>query len=522
MEGAEGFDFFRQPDFVDDPFLKGSYAVYKKETVAGEGTGKLCHIHRPEIIDGRGRRVWGDLSVAGNRLCITIPEWWLNEATYPVIVDPTIGTTTVGSQTQWYNADNESYEQLFLELSLGVNRFLINEALTGTATAYVYAYDREYDGECKPVLYSDNGNTPKNRKSKSERNFDIAVSGSKAAGWRSTTFQARETISPGTYIWFGLFCEWFAPRFDYGAKCYMDYWDLVGDDIPDTYPLWQANSYYDFKLSMYFSYSSGQNYTRTLSQGIRLTDSRKTGGSYLRKAIQTAGAAGGTQRISQAKRTIADTGMPGTGISKKQDFRRGITHWGTVETAALRKVEYIKRLPETAGSTASAGIFRYVVIKVVEAVAALYEMKAATGFKRGIGDTAGIDSVMGGMVRFFRTLFGVVVGGDSTDSVITRMRIIQDTESATGDVGRTVDYLRGLFSEAGTMAETTRRGEYCRIQQDTAYSEAVSLRHLSVFIRLLTGAYIRDYIIGRFLKSKEKLVIKSSVCREIILESSLH
>jgi len=32
MEGAENFDFFRQPDFVRDPFLKGSYAVYKKET----------------------------------------------------------------------------------------------------------------------------------------------------------------------------------------------------------------------------------------------------------------------------------------------------------------------------------------------------------------------------------------------------------------------------------------------------------------------------------------------------------
>jgi hypothetical protein len=59
MEGAERFYFFRQPDFIKNPFLKGSYAVYKKETLLGEGTGKLCHIHRPEIIDSRGRRVWG-------------------------------------------------------------------------------------------------------------------------------------------------------------------------------------------------------------------------------------------------------------------------------------------------------------------------------------------------------------------------------------------------------------------------------------------------------------------------------
>jgi hypothetical protein len=302
----------------------------------------------------------------------------------------------------------------------------------------------------------------------------------------------------------------------------MDYWDLVGDDIPDTYPLWQANSYYDFKLSMYFSYSSGQNYTRTLTQGIRLTDNRKTVGTYLQRTAQTAKAAGGAQRIAQAKRSIADTGKPVTGINRKQDFRRGITHWGNTETTILRSADYVKRLLEMAGSTASAGIVRDVVVKVVEAVAALYEIQAEAGFKRGIGDTAGIGSVMSGMAVFFRTLFGVAVGGDSTDNIITRMRIIQDTETATGDVGRTVDYLRGLFVEAGTMAETTRRGGYCRVQQDTASSEAVSLRHLFVFIRLLTGAYIRDYIIGRFLKSKEELIIKSPICREITLESSLH
>jgi hypothetical protein len=39
MEGAERFDFFRQPDFVKDPFLKGSYAVYKKKPSPGKEPG---------------------------------------------------------------------------------------------------------------------------------------------------------------------------------------------------------------------------------------------------------------------------------------------------------------------------------------------------------------------------------------------------------------------------------------------------------------------------------------------------
>ena len=59
MEGAEDFDFFRQPDFLKEPLLAGSYAVYKKETLIGEGTGKLCHMS--EIIDARGQRALGGI-----------------------------------------------------------------------------------------------------------------------------------------------------------------------------------------------------------------------------------------------------------------------------------------------------------------------------------------------------------------------------------------------------------------------------------------------------------------------------
>jgi hypothetical protein len=175
-----------------------------------------------------------------------------------------------------------------------------------------------------------------------------------------------------------------------------------------------------------------------------------------------------------------------------------------------------------AGSTAHTRVAWNIVLKLVDAVAALYETQAGTGFNREITDTAGIGSIMGGMVTFFRVLFGSAGSGDSTGSFISRMRVIQDTETPGDETGYTADYLRGLFVEAGNMAETTLRVEYHRTQQDTAQSEAVPLRHLFIFIRLLTGAYIRDYIIGRFLKSKEEVVIKSPVCREIILDGTLY
>jgi hypothetical protein len=151
MEGAENFDFFRQPDFVKEPFLKGSYAVYKKAVMVGEGTGKLCHIHRPEVIDARGRRCWGELSVVGNELRITIPEKWLAEAKYPVVVDPTIGTTTVGSQYQ--TRQNGPLLQLYFYSAIPVNRFLVSQTIAGTCTAYIYVNDNSKNRQAAILFY---------------------------------------------------------------------------------------------------------------------------------------------------------------------------------------------------------------------------------------------------------------------------------------------------------------------------------------------------------------------------------
>jgi hypothetical protein len=162
------------------------------------------------------------------------------------------------------------------------------------------------------------------------------------------------------------------------------------------------------------------------------------------------------------------------------------------------------------------------IVRLIEAVAALYSMKAGAGFNRGTADTAGIGSTAGGAVLFFRVLFGLADGGDSTGGLVTRIRILQDTKTIGDETGHTADYLRGLFVEAGNRAETAHEGDYYRTVEDTAHNKAIPLRHLFIFLRLLTGAYIRDYIIGRFLKSKEELVIKSPVCREITLESTLH
>jgi hypothetical protein len=309
-------------------------------------------------------------------------------------------------------------------------------------------------------------------------------------------------------VWFGYWGHTGTLRFDYGAPLLQTYdvgidyaamgeysslYDMAADygfdDIsycedmysgsyhePNVYP----GARYDLKVSMYLTVPAA--YTRTVTQGVTLTDTRKQAGAYKRNVAQT------------VRGTTAAEGLAGLYRRIVQSVTGAVSLKGPLTLAR----------------------------KLAEAAAALYGTEADAGFSRGITNTVSNSSVTGGMLSFFRTLFGIAGSGDNANRFITRMRVIRDRGTAGDGTGHTADYLRRLFMEAGSIAKTSHTGEYRRKQQDTAHSNAVPLRHLFVFIRLLTGAYIRDYIIGRFLKSREEVVIKSPVCREVTLDSRLH
>lgn len=86
----------------------GSYAVYYSGNKTGDysavggknyGTGKAFQIYRPKAIDAAGNWTWCDLRVdpAGGQMAVTVPQKFLDSASYPVTVDPTFGYTTVGA-----------------------------------------------------------------------------------------------------------------------------------------------------------------------------------------------------------------------------------------------------------------------------------------------------------------------------------------------------------------------------------------------------------------------------------------
>jgi hypothetical protein len=157
-----------------------------------------------------------------------------------------------------------------------------------------------------------------------------------------------------------------------------------------------------FKLSMYFDYNTGENYTRTLTQGISLNDSLSTIGEYKRTVIQTVNV-----------------------------------------TAILERFKILIRLlPET---------------------------------------VAAID-------LFSR--FGT--------------------------------FVRTLQSNAGSLAEI-RPLKLINVKiENTVQAIGTVFRGLLLFVYVKTIVSIRDYILGRFLKAKPELMLKSKISREIILESKIH
>ena len=95
------------PDWV-----QGSYAVYHanrrhnykfihgNDTLIQEySTGKAFHIKRPIIYDSRGESSWGRINIdtLAGIMSLEIPDTFLKNAVYPVIVDPTFGKSSVGA-----------------------------------------------------------------------------------------------------------------------------------------------------------------------------------------------------------------------------------------------------------------------------------------------------------------------------------------------------------------------------------------------------------------------------------------
>lgn len=131
----------------------GSLAVYHDvkggmHYVPGDAdkyqAGKAFHIFRPEAIDALGNRIWLDMlfDQETSELKIILEPTWFANATYPVIVDPTIGNNNLGA-----SLDNTDEYSLMRAISASASgdanpgtAYYGGSADSGTKNVYVCAY----------------------------------------------------------------------------------------------------------------------------------------------------------------------------------------------------------------------------------------------------------------------------------------------------------------------------------------------------------------------------------------------
>ena len=103
----DGLNFYYQPELtqwetdrgcIRPDNVIGSYAIYWNKKNNQYQTGKFCHIYRPHVTDAIGNSIWGKLFIdpITKVMAITVDPVWLDKATYPVVIDPTIGYASIG------------------------------------------------------------------------------------------------------------------------------------------------------------------------------------------------------------------------------------------------------------------------------------------------------------------------------------------------------------------------------------------------------------------------------------------
>lgn len=232
----------------------GSYAVYHKiqngdySAVGGKNykAGKAFHIYRPKIIDSNGNWVWGKFNINETlgSLTITIPQDFLDKAIYPVVVDPTIGFTTLGVSDVGGNAiiANKFTSPEGGKAIPGEAFYGGGDTLGGTHTVMFAAYNDT--GDADP---DDAGEV------KLSGNAQITVIGDVTAFFSNTIIW--NEISPNRSYWLSINMATNSHVFyDSSTNTAYDYARTHSNDMPD--PWGTSTENFPGRLSIYVKYNS--------------------------------------------------------------------------------------------------------------------------------------------------------------------------------------------------------------------------------------------------------------------------
>lgn len=253
---TKGLNFFYQPPLtqeekdqgaIRDEEIEGSYAVYHKtkggmNDAAGMEykVGKAYHIPRPFAYDANGMGVFCDLSISIPEdetqlgiLTVTVPQDFLDNAVYPVVVDPTFGYTSQGASSAGIGAKirGAAYSLSESATTSKITAYLEKSGTgsTGLKTA-IYS-----DAEAKVAESSEVTSNPATgwidftlSTSLSSATFDLLAYGSGADGFPFNTHFIHYDSGSGHTIYYnpGVYTSWpasFTPTSEFDGDRYSIY-----------------------------------------------------------------------------------------------------------------------------------------------------------------------------------------------------------------------------------------------------------------------------------------------------------
>ena len=175
--------------------LVGGYAVFHKNPVNIVGGqdykwGLFGWIFRPRIEDSAGNWTWGKLHIENDLLTVTIPEKFLDEATYPIYhaAGLTFGETGTGG-----NTSPISTQGYYMQAQMGAN--------SGTCTSLSWYIASSAGSNVKAALYADASTLPTTVLG------SVAQAVNTTTEWKTFTLASSVAVTGSALYWFAARAE---------------------------------------------------------------------------------------------------------------------------------------------------------------------------------------------------------------------------------------------------------------------------------------------------------------------------
>ncbi len=281
---TNGLNFYFQPELTEEELAAGcirpenvinSYSVYhsaksgnykfKNGIEKNYKTGKAFHIFRPKAFDAIDAQVWCELQINKEKgeLTVTVPQEFLDTATYPVTIDPNFGNDDLDGFSLASTSDpNIVCTRVVMDNTPGQK--------LDSMTVWLRDYLSEGPFDAWTAIYTnDSGNRlPLDVGEECSASTPLAQD---YQGWVECSHSGTYVLSANGVYWLALsesiehcYFQWES----IGDNNYASDDDNSGGSFPDP---WVDENHYSFRVAIYGTYSAVPE-TRTFNSNSTIYD----------------------------------------------------------------------------------------------------------------------------------------------------------------------------------------------------------------------------------------------------------